>query len=156
MTSFTVEPLARAQIRTVYPLIREVLPELTLAAWVRFATGLTGVRRNTRAGIIVARRASREFPSGLFCYRVQRDPARGKILVAEHFVAVDPLHPGDVLSALTGELDALGRRLGCDAVRGIVHRPEEQGGLLLAGLAAEGSLLGKSLGEKRPPMIDGG
>jgi hypothetical protein len=155
MTSFAVEPLARGQIRAVYPLIREVIPGLTLAAWLRFAQSMTGERRNAQSGIIVARRESHGFPCGLFCYRVERDPALGKVLVAEHFVAVDLLHPADVLAALVEELDALGKRLGCKAVRGIVPRPDIEGGLALAGHAMVGSILGKSLADSGGPSVMG-
>ena len=146
MTSFTVEPLSRDKIRAVYPLIREAIPGLTLSAWLRFAQNATASTRRSRpAGIIVARRQSHEHPSGLFCYRVDPDPALGKILVAEHFVAVDLLHPDDGLAALVGELDALGQRLGCKAVRGIVHGADVEGGLAQAGHANVGSILGKVL-----------
>jgi hypothetical protein len=145
MTPFTVEPLARDQVRAVYPLIREAIPGLSLTAWLRFAQTATSPRRAGQAGIIVARRQGHEFPSGLFCYRVDPDPALGKILVAEHFVAVDLLHPDDVLAALVAELDALGERLGCKAVRSIVHGDALEGGLAQAGHANIGSILGKSL-----------
>lgn len=148
MTSFSVEPLAREQVRAVYPLIREAIPGLSLAAWLRFAQSATSARRSGQAGIIVARRESHDFPSGLFCYRVDPDPALGKILVAEHFVAVDLLHPDDVLAALVAELDALGERLGCKAVRSIVHGEAVEGGLAQAGHATMGSILGKVLGDR--------
>jgi hypothetical protein len=148
MTSFSVEPLARDQIRAVYPLIREVISGLSLSAWLRFAQIATSARRGGQAGIIVARRHSHDFPSGLFCYRVDPDPALGKILVAEHFVAVDLLHPDDVLAALVAELDALGERLGCKAVRSIVHEDAVEGGLAQAGHATIGSILGKVLGDR--------
>lgn len=69
------------------------------------------------------------------------------MLIAEHFVAVDLLEPSAVLNALVAELDELGERLGCAAVRSIVHGGEGSvvGGLFAAGHAPEGSLLGKSL-----------
>jgi hypothetical protein len=148
MTPFFVEPLARDQIRAVYPLIREAIPGLGLSAWLRFAHGATSSRRGGQAGIIVARRQGHDFPSGLFCYRVDPDPALGKILVAEHFVAVDLLHPDDVLAALVAELDALGERLGCKAVRSIVRGEPVEGGLAQAGHATIGSILGKVLGDR--------
>lgn len=148
MTSFSVEPLARDQVRAVYPLIREAIPGLSLSAWLRFAQSATSARRGGQAGIIVARRESHEFPSGLFCYRVDPDPALGKLLVAEHFVAVDLLHPDDVLAALVAELDALGVRLGCKAVRSIVYGEAVEGGLAQAGHAMVGSILGKALGDR--------
>ncbi len=160
MTSFTVEPLTRDLIRAVYPLIREAIPGLSLSAWLRFAQAATGGRRGCQAGIIVARRNSHDFPSGLFCYRVDLDPRLGKVLVAEHFVAVDLLHPEEVLAALVAELDALGNRLGCKAVHGIVHgadieRDLTQGGLTQAGHAAVGSILGKTLGEHSHVTVSG-
>lgn len=145
MTSFIVEPLPREHIHAVYPLIREALPGLALAGWVKFARGVTGVRRNLTAGIVVARRDGQTFPSGLFCYRVERDLTRDKILVAEHFVAVDLLYPGDVLDALVGELDRLGARLGCGAVRSIVRRRDLQGTLTLSGHEDAGALFSKTL-----------
>jgi hypothetical protein len=148
MTTFFVEPLARDQVRAVYPLIREAIPGLSLAAWLRFAQGVTSPRRVGQAGIIVARRQGHDFPSGLFCYRVDPDPALGKILVAEHFVAVDLLHPDDVLAALVAQLDALGERLGCKAVRSIVHGEAVEGGLAQAGHATIGSILGKVLRDR--------
>jgi hypothetical protein len=148
MTSFSVEPLARDQVRAVYPLIREAIPGLSLTAWLRFAQSAMAARRGGQAGIIVARREGHDFPSGLFCYRVDPDPALGKILVAEHFVAVDLLHPDDVLAALVAELDELGERLGCKAVRSIVHGEAIEGGLAQAGHATVGSILGKQLGDR--------
>ena len=156
MTTFTVEPLSRVYIRAVYPLIREAIPGLSLSAWLRFAQGATGPRRSAQAGIIVARRESHDFPSGLFCYRVDPDPALGKVLVAEHFVAVDLLHPEDVLAALVAELDALGKRLGCGAVRSIVHHADVEDGLAEAGHAMVGSILSKALPDHTVPGVRGG
>ena len=155
MTAFTVEPLSRNQVRAVYPLIREVIPGLGLSAWLRFAQTATSARRGGQAGIIVARRVGHDFPSGLFCYRVDPDPALGKILVAEHFVAVDLLHPDDVLAALVAELDALGERLGCKSVRSIVHGPEVEGGLAQAGHATVGSILAKKLADHSVSTVSG-
>ena len=155
MTSFIVEPLSRDQIRAVYPLIREAIPGLSLAAWLRFAQVATGARRGGQSGIIVARRENHDFPNGLFCYRVGPDPGLGKVLVAEHFVAVDLLHPDEVLAALVAELDALGKRLGCRAVRSIVHGADVEGGLAQAGHATVGSILGKALPDLAEPTVSG-
>ena len=49
------------------------------------------------------------------------DLTLSKVLVAGHFVAVDLLDPGAVLAALVEELDKLAKRLGCAAVRSLVH-----------------------------------
>ncbi len=56
----------------VFPLIREEMPTLDLASWLRFARPLTAVRRSGQGGIVAIRRMGRYFPCGLFCYRVDR------------------------------------------------------------------------------------
>lgn len=121
MVDFVIETLAREQLPAVYPLVREAVPSLSLTAWLRFARPLTGPRRSGQCGIVTARREGRSFPCGLFCYRVDHDLSLGRVLVADHFVAVDLLDPGAVLAALVEDLDALAHRLECKAVRSLVH-----------------------------------
>jgi hypothetical protein len=149
MANFIIEVLSRDQIRSVYPLVREAVPTIDLVTWLRFAWQLTRTRRGARCGIIVARREARLFPSGLFCFRVEDDLQLGRILIADHFVAVDLLDPGAVLAALVGELDRLAKRLDCQAVRSLVHggAPGLEDGLHAAGhQPEEASLLLKLLG----------
>ena len=151
MPAFTVRALASDQILSVYPLIREAMPGVDLTAWTNFARRLTGHRltgrRMNTTGIMAAWREGRPFPCGLFCYRVDKTLGQGQVLIAEYFVAVDLLDPKGVLAALVDELDALGHRLGCNAVRSVVHggEPELAGGLVAAGHAPEASLLLKDL-----------
>jgi len=152
MPDFNIDELSRDQIRSVYPLIREAVPTLDLPSWLRFARQLTGPRRGGQGGIIAAWREGRVFPSGLFCYRVADDLKLGKVLIADHFVAVDLLDPGAVLAALVEQLDGLAKRLGCKAVRSLVHggAPSVAGGLYAAGHRPDSaSLLLKTLLE--PP-----
>jgi hypothetical protein len=148
MAEFNIGVLSRDDIRAVYPLVREAVPELNLSAWLRFARQLTGPRRGDPCGIVAARREGRAFPCGLFCYRVEDDLKLGKVLVADHFVAVDLLDPAAVVVALVEELDELARRLGCSAVRSLVHGgvPELVDSLDAAGHRPDGaSLLLKTL-----------
>jgi hypothetical protein len=148
MSNLTVENLPPEQFRSAYPLIREALPNLDLAGWLRFARQTAAARKAGRAGIVAARRTSRPYPCGLFCYRVDQDLGQGRVLIAEHFVAVDLLEPGAVLAALVAELDKLGPRLGCTAVRSIVHgnAAEGSGGALAkAGHTEAGTILFKPL-----------
>lgn len=148
MAEFIIESLAADQIRAVYPLVREAFPPLDLASWLRFARQLTGPRRKGQSGIMAARREARVFPCGLFCYRVEDDLELGKVLVADHFVAVDLLDPAGVLVALVEELDSLARHLGCRAVRSLVHdgKADVADGFHAAGHRREGaSLLLKKL-----------
>jgi hypothetical protein len=143
MAEFVVEVLSRGQVRSVYPLVREALPALDLAAWLRFARPFTSARRGAQCGIVAARRESRAFPCGLFCYRVEDDLKLGKVLIADYFVAVDLLDPASVLAALLEELDSLAKRLGCQAVRSLVHgaTADLKGGLRAAGHQPEDALL---------------
>ena len=132
----------------------------------RFARQLVGPRRGGQCGIVAARREGRAFPCGLFCYRVEEDLKLGKVLIADHFVAVDLLEPAAVLAALVQELDGLAKRLGCRAMRSLVHggAPDVEGGLYAAGHRPEGaSLLLKKLleaphgrgagGRSRPRLV---
>ena len=148
MADFIIEELSREQIRSVYPLVREAFPTLDLSAWLRFARQLVGPRRGGQCGIVAARRGGRPFPCGLFCYRVEADLKLGKVLIADHFVAVDLLDPAAVLTALVEELDRLAKRLGCRAMRSLVHggAPDVEDGLYAAGhRPEEASLLLKKL-----------
>jgi hypothetical protein len=157
MSTFAVENLRPDQIRAVYPLIREAMRATGLQTWIRFARQLMTPRRGGQAGIVAARRRGRDFPCGLFCYRVDNDLEHGRVLIAEHFVAIDVLGPDAVLSALVEELEALGKRLGCTAIRSVVHGGENSvaGGLAAAGHAPEGSLMLKPLPESmRRPGAD--
>src|SRR5579872_2779373 len=121
MVDFIIETLGREQLAAVYPLVREAVPSLSLTSWLRFARPLTGSRRGTPCGIVTARREGRSFPCGLFCFRVDDDLSLGRVLVADHFVAVDLLDPGAVLTALVEQLDILAKQLACAAVRSLVH-----------------------------------
>jgi hypothetical protein len=136
-----IDLLSRDQIRSVYPLIREAVATIDLSTWLRFARQLTGSRRAGQCGIVTVRREGRIYPCGLFCYRVEDDLKLGKVLTADHFVAVDLLDPGAVLAALVEELDVLAKRLGCQAVRSLVHggAPTVAGGLFAAGHRPEGA-----------------
>ncbi|MDR3539143.1 MAG: hypothetical protein P4L71_21795 [Acetobacteraceae bacterium] len=126
---------------------------MALPEWLRFARLLTAPRRAGSAGIVAAQRVGRDYPCGLFCYRVDQDLQCGKVLMAEHFVAVDLLDPTAVLDALVAELEGLAQSLGCGAVRSVVHGGEVgvTGGLAAAGLSPEGQLLQKSLIEEAKP-----
>ena len=145
MSPCIVRSLPSDQVLAVYPLVWEAVPELDSAAWVRFARLLLSPKRAGQGGIIAAWRPGRNFPCGLVCYRVENDLLRGRVLVAEHFVAVDLLDPQAVLASLVEELDPLAARLGCTAVRSVVHGGNSQvrSGLSAAGHEPEGALLVK-------------
>lgn len=115
-SDLVVERLGREQVRAVYPLIRQAAPSLTLSHWLAYAR--PGA---TQFGILVARRTGMQHPCGAACYRRDRDLRYGTVLTTEHIVALDLLYPKAVLLALLSELDSVAARLGCQAVRWIVH-----------------------------------
>jgi len=145
MKTFTVQPLAQSQIHAAYPLIREAVPTLDLAAWSRFARLNADRRRAAHIGIMVAQRRSRPYPSGLFVYRKDADLQYGLVLTADHFVAIDIIDHRPVVSALTESLEALARRLACNAIRSIVRvgSTDVTPGLIGAGYRLEGAILCK-------------
>ena len=121
MSQFILERLAPEHSPLVYPLIREAIPGLGLADWKRFVRRTASPRNAAREGVIAARRVNQPYPCGLFCYRRDNDVEHGAVLTADHIIALDILDPRPVLDALLGELDAMAARLGCRAVRSLVH-----------------------------------
>ncbi|MCC6718734.1 MAG: hypothetical protein IT555_12690 [Acetobacteraceae bacterium] len=140
--------LSPVQVGTVFPLVREAVPGLTLPTWLRFARRATAPRRAGQSGIIVVRRAPRPMPCGLFIWHRDDDLSHGAVLVAEHLVAIDLLDPEPVMAALVRELEALARRLDCGGIRTMVIRPDAPiaASLLAAGHAEAGAALWKPVG----------
>lgn len=145
--ALTVERLAASQIRIVYPLMRQANPTVTLPQWLQYARSFAAVTRPDRAGILIARPAGQQHPSGAVCYRRHRDMRQGSILIAEHFITLDLLYPDGVLRALLSELDNIAHDSGCSAIRTIVGggRMDLAGQLQEAGHAPEGVTLTKPL-----------
>ncbi|HLY55308.1 MAG TPA: hypothetical protein VKS60_07105 [Stellaceae bacterium] len=121
MTTLATEPLRATDIRPAYPLIRSALPDLSPARWIAYARR---AQRSSTNGIMVVRGA-RPFPVGLFCYRVERDLAQGRVLMAHHFVALELREASPITAALVKGLDRLARDLGCDAIHSVLHGPED-------------------------------
>ncbi len=145
MSEITVSPLTAAEIDLVYPLVQSLHPAPSRIAWRRHARRCLAAAAHGRGGIMVARRAGREHPSGLCCYRKEEDFQRGPVLTASHFVALDILDPAPVLAALADGLAALAARLGCVEARALVAG-EAAGALAGSGLRHAGEVLGMPVG----------
>jgi len=147
------EDLPPHRAGTVFPLLREAIPALTLPAWLRFARRITAPRQAGQSGIKVARRLPRPMPCGLFIWRRNEDLEHGSVLVAEHLVAIDLLDPEPVMACLVRELEALAQRLGCGGIRTMVIRPDAPIAtrLLAAGHAKDGAAMWKPLPNVAPP-----
>lgn len=116
---FVVESLRPEQVHVVYPLIRAADPGISLREWVRYAQPLA-TQQPANRGILVATRATQRHPSGAVCYRSDRGIARGLLLTAEHFVAMELLSPQPIIIALLRSLDQVAAALHCDRLRFIV------------------------------------
>jgi hypothetical protein len=147
MSGFTSQIIHLGEARLVFPLIRELVPGLGLKDWMQFARYATNPRRAEENGIVAVTRHGRAMPCGLFLYRRERQLSGKAVLVAEHFVALDVLDAQPVLDALVEELDALARRLSCDATRVLVPGEASllRAGLQAAGHATTGVTLGKAV-----------
>jgi hypothetical protein len=123
--------LARDQFRTVYPLMREAIPTLSLAHWMRYARRLadtdvsatteTTKARTAKTGILVASRAGAAHPSGAVCYQLASHLEYGSVMRAEHFIALDALFPDVILAALLADLDGIAACLKCSVIQSIVN-----------------------------------
>jgi len=139
------EDLPPEQAATVFPLLREAIPGLSLQVSLGFARRATSPRRAGQSAIMVVRRAPRPMPCGLFLWRRDEDLAHGAVLVAEHLVAIDLIDPDPVIAALVAELERLAQRLGCGGVRTMVIRPDAPIAtrLLAAGHESKGAAMWK-------------
>ena len=155
LPAVVVERLSQAQIHSVYPLMREVAPALSLARWLKYARPVATSQAQRRSGVLVAHRCGVAPPVGAVCYRRDRDMLFGSTLTAEHFIAVELLSPEPVLRALLTELDHVAAELHCAAIRSIVHgaRPGLLDDLRLSGHVAEGVTLTKKLPVVPPESI---
>jgi hypothetical protein len=152
MQTFAVQRVERDQVAATYPLIREVIPDMDRAAWLKFARRATAPGAANRNGIMIARDRDSPFPSGLFCYRTTLDPKHLMVLWADHFIALHVLDPAPVVDALIAELDELAKRLDCSAVRSVVHTggSDVAGRLIRAGHVIEGAQFCKVLRGPEP------
>jgi hypothetical protein len=115
------ETLPARQLRLAYPLMREALPGLTLKVWMAYARRLPSQGRRGR-GILVARREGLPQLLGAVHYERGRDLQLGVVLRSEHFVALDLLHPQDIVVALIAGLESVAKDLQCDAIRLVVQQ----------------------------------
>lgn len=120
MPELVVEPLPLPQARLAYPLMRQVMPGLTLDGWLRFARHAARTSCRAPSGILVARRSGSPHFCGAVCFRRSRDPNLGAVLTAEHLVALDLLCPQAIVAALVGALDGIAGTLSCQVIRLIV------------------------------------
>lgn len=109
-----VRPLMASQFRQAFPLIRLMVPHLTLDSWVCYAEALC--RGDSGAGGIVSAQGEDGYIYGLVCYRVAPSPQLGRTLVVEHFVALDLFDGSAAIRALIDAIERIARDRHCARV----------------------------------------
>lgn len=157
MVAVIVRPMPPNDAALVFPLIREIAPSLTLAAWLRQSKRLTSARIRSHFGVMTAIRLGRPFPIGLLCYRRHTDVVRGQVLTAEYVVAMELLDQRPVVMAMVAALEARARELGCAGTFAIIPKFSEDVSRALqeGGHQPQGAILWKTL-EKSLDRASGG
>jgi hypothetical protein len=111
-----IRRLERAQIAQAYPMVRELLRDLTPEAWQAFAAKIMdhSDAEAGRTGVIVAESDDGHI-RGLFVFRVEDDLDQGTTLVVQHFITPG-LGRRTVAEALYSEIREITQRFTCDAI----------------------------------------
>lgn len=115
-TSVNIRHLRREQAMLAFPLIREVLTDITSDAWGRMARKLTdsGSQNDGSSGIVVAERHG--VPRGLFTYELTDDAESKRHLLVRNFVVMEPVKRKDSASALFDHMRELAHQFACSEV----------------------------------------
>lgn len=116
MPKIVVEPLSKMAILNAYPLVHLAIPTLDLTAWRRFVRLALDGRRDSRAGILVAKRAARRHICGLVCYRREPDLILGQVMQARDLITIDILDTQSIVLALISSLRSMARANSCSSV----------------------------------------
>lgn len=119
-----IRPLKPREIGAAFPLARLLVPTLSLAAWQSFAAKLTAGAPASDHGILAAE-SEGGYLCGLVIYRVMHDLRHGRLLTADHIVALDIVDRKPVAAAVLAALEHLGKALDCDALHTSLDAPQE-------------------------------
>lgn len=119
-----IRPLQRSEISTAFPLARLLAPALGLPAWQHFARELTGGGAQADHGVLTAE-GEGGYLCGLVIYRVIHDLRHGRVLTADHVIALDMVDRNPVAAAVLAALETLSSALGCDALHTSLEAPQK-------------------------------
>lgn len=111
----SVRTLTAKQIAQAFPLVRAIVPDLTLENWLDYAKAIAKADGMERGGVVAAQ-DERGYIFGLFCYKIQYDICHGRTLAIENMVALDMVDRSGAMEALMGALDRIARQKGCQYV----------------------------------------
>ncbi|MBB2204136.1 hypothetical protein [Gluconacetobacter takamatsuzukensis] len=122
-----------------YPLVRAAYPAMARGTWMRLARRALRTGPRGRHGILVARHGPACAPCGLISFRCDPDMRHGRVLTAEHFVALTFGEVWSVLDAFLPALENMACKAGCGSARVILPGNQQA---LLARMAARGRVAG--------------
>lgn len=111
----SVRTLNVKQIGQAFPLVRAIVPELTLENWLSYAQAITNPDGSERGGVVAAQ-DEHGYIFGLFCYKLQHDICHGRTLMVENMVALDMVDRHGAMEALMGALERIARQKRCQYV----------------------------------------
>ncbi|MGE5203883.1 MAG: hypothetical protein ACM3O6_17630 [Acidobacteriota bacterium] len=122
--SVAIRVLDPKEIAAAYPLACLLAPSLDMPTWQRFA-GAILAGNPTEERRILAAVGEGGYLCGLLIYRVEHDLRHGRVLTAEHVIALDIVDRKPVAAALLAALEDLSEALGCDALYTSFDTPQE-------------------------------
>ena len=114
MRRLTTRRLTPERIAQAYPVIRMAMPNLSFEAWCRFAEEQIADDEPPRG--IVTVESEQDYIVGLGAYRLERDLQDDRVLIANHFVAVDLIRREVVAETLAQELESVAKQHRCSAL----------------------------------------
>ena len=129
MRTLTTRHLTFERIPQAYPVITMAMPELSFDAWCSFAKAQIAEDEPPRG--IVTVDSEQDYIVGLGAYRLERDLHDDRVMIANHFVAVDLIRREVVAETLANELESVAKRHRCSALH--THLPG--GGMRAAPIA---------------------
>jgi len=118
--TLTARRLTPERIAQAYPVIRIALPDLSFDAWCRFAQEQIAGDDEPPRGIVTVD-SEQDYIVGLGAYRLERDLQDDRVLIANHFVAVDLIRREVVAETLARELESVAKQHRCSALH--THLP---------------------------------
>ena len=114
MRRLTTRRLTPERIAQAYPVIRMAMPNLSFEAWCRFAEEQIADDEPPRG--LVTGESEQDYIVGLGAYRLERDLQDDRVLIANHFVAVDLIRREVVAETLAQELESVAKQHRCSAL----------------------------------------
>lgn len=139
--------LAPDRLRTLYPLVRQLQPEVGPVEWLRRGRAMMRAQKRRPRGIVAVRYPGQRFPCGMMHYSLGHDLVYGGMLIADHIVAMDFLRPARIVQALLAHLETVAFRLRCQELRVIFRdgTADPACRLSVSGFRYEGAVLRKGM-----------